>query len=151
MKMKGLHICVILLMSTKVHEAQDVGIHSSSTDLVSTWLREICSAESSEERSYNHNGATEFCTLRHKVCTHDIVSINLISLEGIYTFVVTRNFHAHAFKKENEVFDIQDLRDIGNLHLLLCKKYRTDDLQGLIFCTLRSDCTAELMPAFNYE
>ena len=149
--MEGLHICVVLLRCAQIHKAEDVGIHSATTDLISSRLREICLAETGQKRTDNHNRTTELRTFSDEILAHDVISIDLISLECIYTFVVTGHLHAHAFQQKDQILDVQNLRNIRYLHLFLGKKNCTDDLQGLIFGTLWSDCTAELMPAFNYE
>jgi hypothetical protein len=60
---------------------------------------------------------------------------------------MTSNLDAHSLKQKDEILDVQNLRDIGYPDLLLGKENCADYLQGLVLRSLRSDCTAELMPA----
>ena len=149
--MECLHIGIVLLLCTEVHETEDVGIHPAAADLVSARLWEICSSETCEKRSDHHHRSTELGTLCHEIRTHYIVCIDFVSLEGIYSFLMSGHLHSHAFKKQYEILDVQNFRDVRYLHLLLCKKHRTDDLKRLVLGTLWPDGSAELMSAFYYE
>ena len=63
--MEGLHIGIIFLMCTKIHEAEDVGIHPAATDLVSSRLRKIGSSKTGKERIF------KLVKLRTMTCEKD--------------------------------------------------------------------------------
>ena len=150
-EIEGLLIHVVLLFGTEVHEAYDVRIDPAAANLVSARLREIRPAETGEERSYDHHGATELGTLRHKVSAHHIFGIDLVSLECVYALLVAGDLDAHSLEEDDQVLDVKNLRNVGDRHLLIGQEHRADYLQGLVLGTLRPDGSAELITAFYYK
>ena len=61
---------------------------------------------------------------------------------------MTCDLDAHPLQENDQILHIQNLRNIGDGHLLLGQKHSADDLQGLILRTLRPDSSAELITAF---
>ena len=151
MQVEGLALVIILLLSAKVHETENMSINPASADLVTTRLREICPSETGQEWSDHHNGATQFGTARNKIHTHYIVSIDLVGLEGIDALLATGHLDTHALKKKNQILHIQDLRNVGNSHLLLSQKHSADNLQRLILCSLRGNLSMESMSSLYYK
>ena len=94
--------------------------------------------ETGEKRSYHHDRAPERSHLTDKISTCDIIFIDILSLERIYTLVKSLHFDSHTLKNEDKVLHVKYFRNIGNYNFLLCKKDRTDDLQGLVLRTLRT-------------
>ena len=86
-----------------------------------------------------------------KISTGNIISINFISLKCIDTLLVSGNLHTHSFQQKDQVTDIQDFRNIRNLHFLFGQENCTDHLQGLILGTLRSYRATKLVAAFYNE
>ena len=146
-----LSFCVVLLGCTQVHETENVCIHASAADLVSTRLWEVCPSKTGKERTYHHHRTAKFCTSCHEIHTHDVISIDLVSLECISALLMTGHLHTHTLKKQNKISHIQNLRNIGNRNLLLGQKHCTDNLQRLILRSLWSDFTTKLMSSFYYE
>ena len=151
MEIERLLVEVILLRRTEIHETHDMGIHPATADLIPAWLREKRTSETGQKRSNDHNGTTQLRALAHEVRTCDIISIDLVGLEGIDAFFMSCDLHAHALQKQDQITHVQDLRNIRNLHLLLCQEHCADHLQGLILRALRPYGTTKLVAAFYNE
>ena len=98
MQIEGLPFGVILLLSSQIHETENVGIHPAAPDLVTARLREIRLAKTRQKRSYHHHRPTKFGTPCHEIHAHYVVGIEAIRLESIFSLLVAGHLHTHTLK-----------------------------------------------------
>ena len=108
-------------------------------------------AEAGQERTHNHNRAAKLGALCHKFLGFNVGGVHFIGLEGIGALCMTGYLYPHVPEELDEVFDIQDFRDVGYCDGVRGKENCADDLQGFVFCALRSDGAGKLVPAFYDE
>ena len=126
-------------------------IDAAPAYLVASRLREICLAETCEQRSDDHHGAAQERAFANELFAEYIVPVYGIRPEGVAALGETADLHAHILEHEDKVFYVEYFRNIRNDHLLIGKQYGADDLQRLVLGTLGSDFTAQSVPAFYYE
>ena len=72
--------------------------------------------------------------------------------EDSYSFCAKDiNLDAHSLQEVDELDDIENLRDVIDDNLLLGEECSADNLQCLIFRTLRFDFARKTATAFNFE
>ena len=144
-------VCIVLEFGPQFLNTHKVSIQTTTTDLVSSRLREICLPETGQERSHHHHRAAQLGTAAHEIVAAYVELVDLCSREAVHPFGLTHHLHAHALKQGDKVSDIQDLRDIADGHCVRSKQGRTYHLQRFVLGTLRNNLSAQAVSSFYYE
>ena len=140
---------VVLHIGPELYHTVQVGVYPAAAYLVSSGFGEPGVAEAGEQRSHDHHGAAQLGAVLHEFLGLDIAGVHFIGLEGIYSLGLTGYLYAHLLKQFDEVFHVQDFRDIAYGYLFAGKKHCAYHLQGLVLGPLRCNGSGQLVPAFN--
>ena len=147
----GVDLGVVFVCSAEVHEAFDVGVHPAAADFVSARFWEPGFAEAGQERAADHHRAAERGAELDELGAAHVVAVEGGRLEGVFALFVTGYRYPHLLEEPDKVLHVQDFRNVGDAYRLVCEKHCAEDLQRLVLCTLRSDASAQPVPAFDDE
>jgi hypothetical protein len=157
-------------MCTQALEAKEVGVKAPPPYLVATGLGNDGLAHAGQQRTNHQHRAAQLGTLLHKLIALQIVQVEVIGLEGESPpygprggFITLQDMsvtiggrqggylHADILQQLDEVVDIADVGNVADSDRLAGEQRGTDDLQGLVFGTLRRDGSTERMSALYDE
>ena len=128
-----------------------MGVNPAAADAVSSRLGKPGLPESCQNRSCQHYRTPQRSAFADKFIALDIGCVDVVGPEAEIPPGMPCHSDTHTFEKANEVHYVQDFRNVGDSHLILGEKSRTNDLECLILGTLRRDFSAEPMSSLDYE
>ena len=137
--------------SPQVAHAPEMGIQASAAYLVSSGLSVEHLPQSAEQRAYEHDRAAQLGAFLYKRRALNERRINVRCLEAVAVFTFPGDNNPHIAEQLDKIVHIQYIGDILYNHLFWGEKNGTDDLQCLIFCSLRGDFTVQVMISFYYK
>ena len=91
------------------------------------------------------DGSRQLAELR----SDEHLQVHVVSLERISILAQLGDFHANVRKDILISLRVANVRQVGNGHGLVCEKHCGEDLQGLVFRTLRHDFATQFVAAFD--
>ena len=132
-------------------EAQEVGVQSAASYLVASGTGDDGFAEAGQQRSDHEHRPSERGAFLHKVVALQIIQVQVSGTETVGVAVDTLHLNTDIFQQADEVVDVEDVGNVGDGHLVGGEQRGADDLQGLVFGSLRSDGTLQRVPSFDDE
>ena len=126
-------------------------VYPAAADLVSAGFGEVCQAEAGEQGTHNHNRSAQPGALLYEFRTCDVEFVDAVCREGVVSLCVALYLYAHALQKGDEVFYVQDFRDIGYSYCAGGEEYGANDFQRLVFGSLGGDAATQAVASFYYE
>ena len=149
--MEGAARGVVVHLRAQFHHSFQVGVHPAAADFVPARLGKPRMAEAGQQRPHHHHRTAKAGALGHKLLRVDVGGVHGIGLERVHAPGLTLDLDPHLLKQLDEVFHVQNLRDVGNGDGLGGEQNGTDDLQRLILCPLRGNASGQLVSAFDDE
>ena len=136
---------------TEIGKALDVGVDPAAADAVSSRLGKPGLPESCQNRSCQHYRTPQRSAFADKFIALDIGCVDVVGPEAEIPPGMPCHRDSHPLEQADEVHYVQDFGYVGDSHLILGEKSRTNDLECLILGTLRRDFSAEPMSSLDYE
>ena len=99
----------------------------------------------------NQHGPAQTRTTVREIVAFEVRRIYIGCGKCKVTFGVPHHLHSHSFKERDEIDHVAYLGDILYRHRAVGEQNRTDDLQSLVFGTLRCNFATKSVASFDYE
>jgi len=126
-------------------------IQPSPSYLIASGLWNIPFAETRKQRAHQHDRTPQSATVLLKSIGLQIIQVDIICLEGVRTFAFLLDFNAQVFQDGNKFIDINYIRYVIDCDFFGRQQHGTQDLQGLVLCSLGGDFPMELNASFYSE
>ena len=130
-------------------EPDEVGVHAAAADFVATRLGQCAHTKTRQQRPQNHGRAAQGSTLLPEFFGAEVVEVDVVRLETVSPGSFALDFDTHARQQVNQLVDIDDVGEVGDGDGLRRQEHRTQNLQRLVFSSLRDDFTRQPLPSFD--
>lgn len=114
-------------------------------------LGHVAHAETRQHRTQQHHRPPEAAGPAAVVVRAQVVRVDVGGSERIALFGQALHFDAHRLQQLDELYHVQDLRDVVYDYLFLREQRGAEDLKRLVFGALGRDFTAQPAAAFDFE
>jgi len=144
----GEQVVVVTEGSTEVDHALEMGVETSTADLIASGLGIGDLPQSCQEGSDEHDRSTQFVAFLQEIGAAQIVLVELVCREGILAPGDMIDSDAHRSDEVDEVVDIEDVGQVVDDNRLSCEEHGAEHLQRLVLRALGRDTTVQLMSTF---
>ncbi len=123
-------------------KADEVGVEPAAADLVAARLGDVAHAEAGQHRTEQHHRPPEAAGPAAVVVRAQVVRVDVGGSERIALFGQALHFDAHAPQQLDELYDVQNPRDIVYDYLFLSEQRGAEYLKRFVFGALGRDFTA---------
>ena len=136
-------------LRTKILEAQEVGVETTAADLVATRLGNSGLTEATQQRTDHQHATTQGGALLDKLGTLQISKVEIVGLKHQRARLRTLHLDANVRQQADEIIDIENIGNIADSDWLGRQQRGADDLQRLIFSSLRGDGATQRVASFD--
>ena len=143
--------CIVIKRSTQFLNTQEMGIQTPATNLVTSRLGNHCFPKTGNQRTDQHDRATQFGAASQELIAFQVSQIQVIRLKRERITSCFCYFYAHITEQLYQVIDIQNIRNVSDNHFLVCQQRSTKHLQHFVLSPLRHNLPLQFVPSFDYK
>ena len=128
-----------------------MGVEPAATDFVATRFRDVTDAEACEQRTDNHHRTPQPLRTAAVVVAQQIVEVDVFRRESVGIVREPLDLDAHCAQQVDELFDVENLRDVAYHDPFGREQRRANHLQRLVFSTLRGYLSRKAVSALHFE
>ena len=138
-------------LSAEALEADEVGVETATTNLVTTGLGQQGMAETRDERAKEHDRAAQRHAATQVVVTFEVSHIDVVGAEAERAAFEVMNDDTHLAQEFDEVEGVEDLGDVGDGDFLAGEEHGTKHFEGFVLGSLGLDGATQGVATFDDE